>query len=143
MLQDIGHTDRMADTFSPMLAGYIALKHDAMPARHALAALIAEFGLSETKADEKESPSEAFLNVLLDLKFVLQAEKDGAKVKSHVRIRDAIRLLATLKGDKAARRPIETQLEMLGVRTFMDTDIGGWTLAVASSHHHLGVRQLF
>ena len=143
MLQDIGHTDRMADTFSPMLAGYIALKHDAMPARHVLAALIAEFELSETKADEKESPSEACLNVLLDRKFVLHAEKDGAKVKSHVRIRDAIRLLAALKGDKAARRPVETQLEMLGVRTFMDTDTGGWTLAVASSQHHLGARQLF
>lgn len=55
------------------------------------------FGLSETKADEKESPSEACLNVLLDRKFVLHAEKDGAKVKSHVRIRDAIRLLAALK----------------------------------------------
>ena len=143
MLQDIGNPDRLADTFSPMLAGYLALKHDTVPARHVLAALIAEWELDEAKPDEKESPSEACLNALLDRKFVLHAEKDGSRVKSHVRVRDAVRLLVALKNDKAARRVVEQQLELLGVRTLMDDDSGAWKLAVASSQHHVGVRQVF
>lgn len=143
MLQDIGHTDRLADTYSPVLAGYIALKHEAVPSHDVLAALIAEFGLHVVKTEDKESPSDACLNVMLDRKFVLHVENDGAKVKSHVRVRDAVRLLVALKNDKSARRVVEQQLEMLGVRTLMDDDSGAWKLAVAASQHHIGVRQLF
>jgi hypothetical protein len=143
MLQNIGHADRLADTYSPVLAGYLALKHATVPNHAVLTALIAEFGLHVVKTEDNESPSDACLNVLLDRKFVLHAEKDGAKVKSHVRIRDAVRLLVALKEDKGARRVVEQQLEMLGVRTLMDCDSGTWKLAVASSQHHVGVRQLF
>ena len=38
---------------------------------------------------------------------------------------------------------METQLEMLGVRALPDADTSVWKLAVASSQHHIGVRQLF
>lgn len=143
MLQNIGHAARLADTYSPILAGYITLKHETVPAHDVLAALIAEFGLNDVLAEEKESHSEACLNVLLDRKFVLHVEKDGAKVKSHVRVRDAVRLLVALQHDKQARRVVEHQLEMLGVRTLMDGDSGAWKLAVASSQHHIGVCKLF
>lgn len=143
MLQDIGHADRLADTYSPVLAGYITLKHETVPAHDVLAELIAEFGLSMVRLEDKESPSDACLNALLDRKFVLHIEKDGARVKNHVRIRDAIRLLVALKDDKTMRLMVGKQMEMLGVRALMDSDSGAWKLAVAASQHNIGVRKLF
>ncbi len=142
MLQDIGHSARFADTYSPIVAGYVALKNEAVPARHMLDELLTQWGLHEVKSDEQESPSEACLNALLDRKIVLHL-KTGTKVnKTHARVRDAIRLVAS-EPDRDVRRPIETQLEMLGVRPMHDADTDTWTLAVASSQHSIGVRQLF
>lgn len=143
MLQDIGHGDRLADTYSPIIAGYVALKHTAVPSRAELNELLGHWELDKVKSDEHETPSDACLNVLLDRKFILHLEQDGVKVKTHVRIRDAVRLLVAQRSDKLARRPVETQLEMLGVRVLRDADTDTWSLAVASSQHHLGVRQLF
>lgn len=143
MLQEIGHSTRLADTYSPIIAGYIALKHAAVPSRAELSELLEHWELNKVKANEHESPSDACLNVLLDRKFVLHLEQDGTKVKTHVRIRDAVRLLVAQRSDKSARRPVETQLEMLGVRVLHDAGTDTWSLAVASSQHHLGVRQLF
>jgi len=143
MLQDVGHSDRFADTYSPLLAGYSALKHAAKPERHVLEALLAQWGLNNVKADEQESPSDACLNALLDRKVVLHIPQGEDTVKSHVRVRDAIRLLVRVQGGRAMRRPIEVQLEMLGVRPMLDTKNSTWVMAVASSQHHIGVRQLF
>lgn len=143
MLQDIGHTDRFADTYSPLLAGYIALKHAEVPGSTVLRALLEQWGLNEVKNDEQESPSDACLNALLDRKVVLHVEQEGKLTKMHVRVRDAIRLVASMQDDREARRAIETQLEMLGVRPMLDAGTGNWTLAVASSLHNVGVRQLF
>ena len=66
-----------------------------------------------------------------------------AFVKTHVRLRDAIRIVISLNGDKEGRRKVEYQLETLGVRPMLDSASGAWRMAVASSQHHVGVRQLF
>ncbi len=143
LLQEIGHTSRAADKLSPLLAGYIALKHEAVPAREVLVELIARWELNEVKANERESSKEACLNVLLDRKVVLFLDKGGKPVKAHERVRDAIRLLASLKGDREARRPLEKQLELLGLKPIFQPDSDSWRLAVASSEHNLGLRRMF
>jgi len=143
MLQAVGHTDRFADTYSPLLAGYIALKYATKPERHVLEAVLEQWGLSEVKVDEQESPSDACLNALLDRKIVLHLLQGDRTVKSHARVRDAIRMLVPLQANREARRPIELQLETLGLRPMVDAETGAWTLAVASSQHNVGVRQMF
>lgn len=142
MLQDLGHSARFADTYSPIVAGYIALKNEAVPARQVLEELLRQWGLHDVKSDEQESPSDACLNALLDRKVVLHLNTGTKVTKTHARVRDAIRLVAS-ESDREARRPIETQLEMLGVRPMHDSETDTWSLAVASSQHNIGVRQLF
>ena len=99
--------------------------------------------MNEVNFDEQESPSDACLNALLDRKIVLHLPQGDRTVKTHARVRDAIRMLVPLQANREARRPIELQLETLGVRPVVDAETGTWTLAVASSQHNVGVRQLF
>lgn len=143
LLLEIGHSNRAADRLSPLLAGYVALKQAVMPTREALVELIARWELNEVKANETESTRDACLNVLLDRKVALFLDRGGKPVKVHERVRDAIRLLASCKGDREARRPLEKQLEMLGLKPIYQTDSDTWRLAVASSEHNLGLRRMF
>lgn len=143
LLQEIGHSGRAADKLSPLLAGYIALKHDTVPALDTLAELIEQWGLNEVKANETESSSDTCLNVLLDRKVVLFKDMDGKPVRAHERVRDAIRHLATIKDDREARRPLEKQLELLGLKPIYQADADAWKLAVAASEHNQGLRRMF
>lgn len=143
MLRSIGHSDRRADTWSPLIAGYIGLKHVKAPDLQVVRDLITQWGLNEVAKDDIEPVSEACLNVLLDRKIVLRHESAGKPSKSHVRLRDALRLLAALRDKPEASRQVDAQLQALGVRALYKDDTGGWQLAVAASVHSVGVRQLF
>ncbi|MCA6218356.1 hypothetical protein KGA65_17610 [Ideonella sp. B7] len=143
MLQDIGHPDRRADTWSPLLAGYIALKHDTVPALRDLAALIAQWGLNVVPQDEHESHGEACLGAMLDRKMVVRVEADGKTAKLYTRVREALQTLVSGDADRNTLAALEKHLAMLGVRALFDRQRETWTLAVASSEHHVGARQLF
>lgn len=143
LLLEIGHTSRAADKLSPLLAGYVALKHKALPAREALVELIAQWGLHEVQANETVSSSDTCLTVLLDRKVALWLEVGGKMVKVHTRVRDAVRLLASFTGDREARRSLERQLEMFGLKPIHKAESDTWTLAVASSEHNQGLRRMF
>ncbi|BAL94969.1 hypothetical protein [Rubrivivax gelatinosus] len=143
MLQDIGHPDRRADTWSPLLAGYIALKHDTVPPLRDLAALIAQWGLNVVPQDEHESHGEACLGAMLDRKVVVRVEADGKTAKLYTRVREALQTLVSGDADRNTLAALEKHLAMLGVRALFDRQREAWTLAVASSEHHVGARQLF
>ena len=143
MLIEIGHTDRFAETHSPLVAGYVALKHEVVPSAEYLDSLLERWTLKQLKTDEQESPSEACLNALLDRKMVIQLTEGDQKVKSHIRVRDAIRLAIRSHASRQERRTLEIQLEMAGVRPVLDPSTDKWCLYVAASQHHVGARQLF
>jgi hypothetical protein len=143
MLQDIGHPDRRADTWSPLLAGYIALKHDSVPPLRDLAALIAQWGLNVVPQDDHESQGEACLGAMLDRKMVVRVEADGKTAKLYTRVREALQALVSGDADRNTLTALEKHLAMLGVRALFDRQRETWTLAVASSEHHVGARQLF
>lgn len=143
MLQDIGHPDRRADTWSPLLAGYIALKHDTVPATQVLAVLIAQWGLDVVPHDEHESHGEACLSAMLDRKLVVRVESGGKTAKLYTRVREALQTLVSGDADRDTLASLEKHLAMLGVRALFDRKQEAWTLAVASSEHHVGARQLF
>lgn len=143
MLIEIGHTDRFAETHSPLVAGYVALKHEVVPSAEYLDSLLERWTLKQLKTDEQESPSEACLNALLDRKMVIQFTEGDQKVKSHIRVRDAIRLAIRSHASRQERRTLEIQLEMAGVRPVLDPSTDKWCLYVAASQHHVGARQLF
>lgn len=55
----------------------------------------------------------------------------------------AIRRLATNKDDREARRPLEKQLELLGLKPICQADADAWKLAVAASEHNQGLCRMF
>ena len=141
MLQSIGHSDRFADTYSPLVAGYIGLKHAAVPERHVLEELLAQWSLNEVRVDELDTPSEACLSTLLDRKVVIKVREGDSLAKTHMRLRDAIHMMAGRKGDQQ-RKEIAYQLELLGIRPLHDEGGGAWRMAVAASQHHREMRLL-
>lgn len=143
MLQDIGHPARRADTWSPLLAGYVALKHDTVPTPQALTALIAQWGLDAVPQDEQEALGDACLGAMLDRKVVVRVEADGKTTKLYTRVREALQTLVSGDADRNTLTALEKHLAMLGVRALFDRQREAWTLAVASSEHHVGARQLF
>eukprot|EP01030_Chromulinospumella_sphaerica_P000751 gene751-biopygen675 len=80
MLQSIGHSDRFADTYSPLVAGYIGLKHAAVPERHILEELLVQWSLNEVRVEELDTPSEACLSTLLDRKVVIKVREGQARL---------------------------------------------------------------
>ena len=143
MLQDIGHTDRFADTHSPLVAGYVGLKHETVPDAPTLQSLLHQWELDAVKPDTQDLPSEACLNTLLDRKAVFHIVVAEAFEKTHLRLRDAIRIVVSLQRDPEPLRNLERQLGGLGVRPMLDASTGAWRLAVASSRDHVGIRQIF
>ena len=141
MLQSIGHSDRFADTYSPLVAGYIGLKHAAVPERHILEELLAQWSLNEVRVEELDTPSEACLSTLLDRKVVIKVREGDSLARTHMRLRDAIHMMAGSEGDQQ-RKDIAYQLELLGVRPMRDEDGGTWRMAVAASQHHREMRLL-
>lgn len=141
MLQAVGHPDRFADTYSPLIAGYVGLKYSTVPGHDALLAMLVEWGLSELKVDDQETPSEACLVALPDRKVVMRVPQDQAVLKTHMRIRDAIHEVVEKKGTRTSKG-IAHQLELLGVRPMQDELTGEWKLAVAASQHHREMHML-
>ena len=140
MLIGLGHEARIADKFSPLLAGYVAMTHDHVPSPEELRSLIAQMDLSQTAPATVERDAEMCLSVLLNRKVVIYKMTDGAKEKTHMTIRDA--LTHVVHGDAAAREPLTRQLEEFGVRPLWVRASASWKLAVCSSEHHEGMRKL-
>lgn len=143
MLLRIGHPDRRADTWSPLLAGYIALKNETLPTPQAMATLIAEWGLDVVPQEEQDSHGEACLRAMLDRKVVVRVEVGGKVNKLYTRVREALQTLVLGDSDRVTLAAIEAHLAMLGVRLLFDRKNGAWTLAIASSEHHVGALHLF
>jgi len=103
--------------------------------------LLAQWCLNEIRVEELDNPSEACLSTLLDRKVVIKVREGDSFVKTHMRLRDAIHMMAGRKGDQQ-RKEIAYQLELLGVRPLRDEDGGTWRMAVAASQHHREMRLL-
>ena len=140
MLIAIGHEARIADKFTPLVAGYVALAHDRVPSAEQLRRLIAQLGLDVTATAVVERDAEACLNVLLSRKVAIFRMVNCEKEKVHLTIRDV--LTHVVHGDAEVREMLSKQLEEFGIRPLWDRSSASWKLAVCSSEHHEGMRKL-
>lgn len=141
MLIGIGHDARMTDTYTSMLAGYIALTHDSLPSAEQLKGLISQMGLNVVVlAKVVERDSDVCLQTILNRKVAIFWMVNGEKEKVHLTIRDL--LTHVVHGDAGSRELLSRQLEEFGVRPMWDRSSGSWKVAICASVHHEGMRRL-
>lgn len=141
MLITLGHESRSADKYSPLIAGYVALTCEAVPAAEELRKLLTELELLKPHEQVVERDADVCLRVLLDRKvavFIPNVEKSSSKV--HMTIREMVQ--AIVHGPDEVRKPLTQQMEEFGVRPIWSRADKAWRLAVCASEHHNGMRRL-
>lgn len=142
ILVSYGHEARAADKFTSLIAGYVALTSNELPARERLEALVEECQLSQVEKAAVERDCDACLSLLLSRRVVMFQSVDGRTLKSYEQIRDVVSAVIHCEDDSPGRIALIQQLEKFGLRPMWKKGANEWKLIVCTSDSNLGMRRL-